>query len=197
MEKDWNTQEEDSTSFFPQIPRRSIRPEAHSILSLNSIIPSHRVMLPTIHEANRRPSSLSRAINGILAMTEFKEQFGTKCYDSKHKLEICTEDSSIIVAILSAGTALGALLAAPAGDSLGRRKTLLLAVGIFCIGSIFQVCAQATDMLLAGRYVALLHSDNHWLTTPLDSLPVLVSAVYPFWYLSTNPKWHLNGSEVL
>ncbi|KAL6413278.1 uncharacterized protein AUP68_02785 [Ilyonectria robusta] len=93
-------------------------------------------------------------------MTEFKEQFGTKCYDSNHKLEICTEDSSIIVAILSAGTALGALLAAPAGDSLGRRKTLLLAVAIFCIGSIFQVCAQATDMLLAGRYVALLHSDN-------------------------------------
>lgn len=98
---------------------------------------------------------LYRAINGILAMTEFKEQFGkhTNCFDENGALDICTKDSSIIVAILSAGTALGALLAAPSGDSLGRRKTLLLAVGIFCIGAIFQVCASNIDLLLVGRYV--------------------------------------------
>jgi SP family sugar:H+ symporter-like MFS transporter len=89
-------------------------------------------------------------------MTQFKEQFGSKCYDDNGKLEICTKDSSIIVAILSAGTALGALLAAPAGDSVGRRRALLISVAIFCLGAVFQVCAQAIAMMLVGRYVTLL-----------------------------------------
>ncbi|KAK5992468.1 putative glucose transporter rco-3 [Cladobotryum mycophilum] len=82
------------------------------------------------------------AINGILAMDEFKNRFGT-CVDHKMKDDICAGDSGLIVSILSAGTAIGALLAAPTGDTLGRRKTLLLAVGIFCIGAICQVCADA------------------------------------------------------
>lgn len=98
------------------------------------------------------------AINGILAMNEFKKQFARKCRGTTQNLEndvnICPEDSSIIVAILSAGTALGALLAAPAGDFFGRRKSLLLSVAVFCIGAICQVCAAAIPMLLAGRYVA-------------------------------------------
>ncbi|KAH7156611.1 hypothetical protein EDB81DRAFT_396051 [Dactylonectria macrodidyma] len=109
-------------------------------------------------------------------MNEFKEQFGTTCRDSSGDLEICTKDSSIIVAILSAGTALGALLAAPTGDSLGRRKTLLLSVGIFCLGSIFQVCAQATDMLLAGRLLAGVGVGG-------------VSVLVPLYQSEMAPKW--------
>lgn len=93
---------------------------------------------------------LSRAINGILAMGVFKNQFST-CIEVAKNDSICAKDSALIVAILSAGTALGALLAAPAGDSLGRRITLLLSVGVFCIGAIFQVCAYAIPMLLVGR----------------------------------------------
>lgn len=98
---------------------------------------------------------LCRAINGILAMREFKEQFGTDCHDSRGRIEICPEDSAIIVAILSAGTVIGSLLAAPAGDSLGRRHTLMISVGIFCAGAICQVCAQSTPLMLVGRLVAL------------------------------------------
>ena len=86
-------------------------------------------------------------------MTEFKEQFGTTCGNGK--LDICTSDSSLLVAILSVGTAIGALLSAPAGDSIGRRKTLMIAVGVFCIGSIFQVCAQDMPMMLVGRCVVV------------------------------------------
>ena len=81
-------------------------------------------------------------------MPAFKNQFATSCGP-----DICNKDQSLIVAILSAGAIVGALLAAPAGDSLGRRITLLLAVGIFCIGAICQVCANAVPLLLAGRYV--------------------------------------------
>ncbi|RMJ11551.1 putative glucose transporter rco-3 [Fusarium kuroshium] len=118
------------------------------------------------------------AINGILAMTEFKEQFGkhTNCKDDDDNIDICTKDSSIIVAILSAGTALGALLAAPTGDSLGRRKTLMVAVGIFCLGSIFQVCAQDIDMLLAGRFLA---------GVGVGAISVLV----PLYQSEMAPKW--------
>lgn len=88
-------------------------------------------------------------------MRAFKDQFGTrKCGDSEYpQPEICTEDSSILVAILSAGTVIGALLAAPAGDTVGRRKTLLLSVGLFCIGAICQVCAHGIPLMLVGRYL--------------------------------------------
>jgi MFS transporter, SP family, sugar:H+ symporter len=94
-----------------------------------------------------------RAINGILAMHEFKEQFATKCKDADGQPDICPEDKALIVAILSAGTVIGAILSAPAADSIGRRQTLLVSVGIFCIGAICQTCAQAQDLMLAGRYV--------------------------------------------
>lgn len=91
-------------------------------------------------------------------MSVFKEQFGTTDCDGgqskTEEMDICPEDSSVIVAILSAGTVLGALLAAPIGDSIGRRKSLLVAVALFCVGAIFQVCAQAIPMLLVGRYAA-------------------------------------------
>ncbi|KAF7532205.1 hypothetical protein G7Z17_g13666 [Cylindrodendrum hubeiense] len=151
--------------------RAAVPPPARTPTTVMVAMASHAVI-----DEGPGPQGNIRAINGILAMTEFKEQFGTKCYDSNNKLEICTEDSSIIVAILSAGTALGALLAAPAGDSLGRRKTLLLAVGIFCIGSIFQVCAQATNMLLAGRFLAGVGVGG-------------VSVLVPLYQSEMAPKW--------
>ena len=90
-------------------------------------------------------------------MREFKDQFGTHCHDDNGDLDICTEDSSILVAILSAGTIIGALLAAPAGDTIGRRQTILYSVGIFCIGAICQVCAIALNLLLVGRYLDSSH----------------------------------------
>lgn len=89
-------------------------------------------------------------------MREFKDQFGTHCTDQRTgSKEICTEQSAIIVAILSAGCVAGALLAAPAGDTLGRRFTLLISVGVFCVGAICQVCAQAIPLMLVGRCVIL------------------------------------------
>ncbi|KAG5992718.1 glucose transporter [Claviceps lovelessii] len=120
------------------------------------------------------------AINGILAMTEFKMQFGsTNCHSaipSDSHPQICPKDSSLIVAILSAGTAVGALLAAPAGDSLGRRITLLIAVGVFCIGAICQVCANAIPLLLIGRALA---------GVGVGAISVLV----PLYQSEMAPKW--------
>lgn len=86
-------------------------------------------------------------------MEVFQNHFATDqtCRDNKGHIDLCPKDSSLIVGILSLGAVVGSIIAAPAGDSIGRRKTLLLAVGTFCIGAIFQVCAQATPMLLVGR----------------------------------------------
>ncbi|KAK0391675.1 hypothetical protein NLU13_1174 [Sarocladium strictum] len=117
------------------------------------------------------------AINGILAMNVFKEQFGTlNCDEQQTEMDICPEDSSIIVAILSAGTVLGALLAAPIGDTLGRRHSLLVAVAVFCIGAVFQVCAQAVPMLLVGRSLAGIG---------VGAISVLV----PLYQSEMAPKW--------
>lgn len=94
------------------------------------------------------------AINGILAMAEFRQQFASRCSQGETvggNFNLCPKDSSIIVAILSAGTALGALLAAPIGDHLGRRRSLLISVLLFCVGAICQVCANAIPLLLVGR----------------------------------------------
>ena len=92
-------------------------------------------------------------INGILAMSAFKEQFSTGYVRNGHP-SISPSQTAIIVAILSAGTVVGALIAAPVGDYWGRRKSLIGAVTAFNFGVIFQVCAQAIPMLVAGRYVA-------------------------------------------
>lgn len=109
-------------------------------------------------------------------MREFKDQFGTNCHSADGQLDICPKDLSIIVAILSAGTAVGALLAAPAGDSIGRRWTLLLAVGVFCVGSVCQVCAEAIPLLLVGRALA---------GVGVGAVSVLV----PLYQSEMAPKW--------
>lgn len=103
---------------------------------------------------------MSSTINGILAMTAFKEQFSTG-YTRNGKPAISPTETAIIVAILSAGTVVGAMIAAPVGDFWGRRKSLIGAVTAFNFGVIFQVCASAIPMLVAGRYVR-----SGWTATP-------------------------------
>lgn len=143
------------------------------------------------------------AINGILAMPSFKTQFGANCRStttSDSSTSICPKDAALIVAILSAGTAVGALLSAPAGDSLGRRISLLIAVGIFCIGAICQVTASEVVLLLIGRYVLYSSLNNIILfyffqhtNSYTERWPVLVLGPSPFWYHYTSQKWRRNG----
>ncbi|KAM0411162.1 hypothetical protein ACHAPD_010990 [Fusarium lateritium] len=117
-------------------------------------------------------------------MDVFQTDFATDqtCRDENGHIDLCPEDSSLIVAILSGGAVIGSILAAPAGDSIGRRKTLFLAVVTFCIGAIFQVCAQATPMLLVGRALA---------GVAVGATSVLV----PLYQSETAPKW-IRGSII-
>ncbi|OAA62277.1 high affinity glucose transporter RGT2 [Cordyceps fumosorosea ARSEF 2679] len=116
------------------------------------------------------------AINGILAMDQFKNQFATNCSDPGANTNLCPKDASIIVSILSVGTTVGALIAAPFGDLLGRRKSLVLAICLFCIGAICQVCAQAIPLLLVGRLIAGISVGA-------------VSVLVPMYQSEMAPKW--------
>jgi SP family sugar:H+ symporter-like MFS transporter len=83
-------------------------------------------------------------------MTSFKDTFSTGYLD-RGNLALTPSQSGQIVSILSAGTFFGALGAAPFADQIGRRLSLILAVGVFTFGVILQVVASAIPLFLAGR----------------------------------------------
>lgn len=95
--------------------------------------------------------AMCRAISGIIAMTSFRLTFTTGYSDSDGP-GISPSQSGQIVSILSAGTFFGALGAAPFADQIGRRLSLILAVGVFTFGVILQVVSSAIPLFLAGRY---------------------------------------------
>jgi MFS family permease len=65
-----------------------------------------------------------------------------------------------IVSLLQAGCFFGALIAAPLGDKLGRRITLMITGAIFSAGSLCQVLASgSTPAMFAGRAIGGLVSN--------------------------------------
>jgi predicted MFS family arabinose efflux permease len=85
-------------------------------------------------------------------MNAFRKQFSTGYLDPKdNRPNVSPAQSSQIVAILSAGTLIGALLAAPFGDKLGRRMSLIIAVAIFSFGVLLQTISMQIPLLVAGR----------------------------------------------
>lgn len=85
-------------------------------------------------------------------MSSFRQQFNTGYTDLiDFKPNVSPEQSSLIVSILSAGTFFGALAAAPAGDMLGRKTSLVVAVAVFSFGALLQTVAAQIPILVAGR----------------------------------------------
>ncbi|KAH8596595.1 MFS sugar transporter-like protein [Bisporella sp. PMI_857] len=112
-------------------------------------------------------------ISGILPMKAFRLQFST---DSGDPTYISPAQSSQVVAILSAGTFFGALLAAPIGDRLGRRISLIISVIIFSFGVVLQTCAMQFPLLVAGRFFAGLGVG-------------IISVLVPLYQSEMAPKW--------
>lgn len=93
-------------------------------------------------------------INGLLAMHQWRRQFSTGYVDPKDLLpNVSPSQSSQIVSILSAGTFFGSLMAAPVGDKLGRRPSLIIATVIFAFGVVLQISASRIPLFLVGRYI--------------------------------------------
>jgi MFS transporter, SP family, sugar:H+ symporter len=64
-------------------------------------------------------------------------------------------DESLIVSILSLGTFLGALTAAPCADFLGRRMGLILSTAVvFNLGVLLQTISTSQPLFIAGRFFA-------------------------------------------
>lgn len=104
-------------------------------------------------------------ISGCLIMNPFIDVMGV--YDPSSKLAnaqgfVLTSDrQSLITALLSAGTFIGALAQAPISDYMGRRMSMLVWATLFSIGAVIQTASgesSNTDanlgQIVAGRTIA-------------------------------------------
>jgi MFS transporter, SP family, sugar:H+ symporter len=63
--------------------------------------------------------------------------------------------SGTIVAMLSIGTLIGAIVAAPIADGIGRKYSIVFWNIVFCVGMIVQIATVSTWYQIAvGRWVA-------------------------------------------
>lgn len=60
-------------------------------------------------------------------------------------------ETGAVVSVFTGGAFFGAGFAGPAGDYLGRKKTILLGAVIFILGGGLQTGAQSLSYLYAGR----------------------------------------------
>ncbi|KAK3704158.1 hypothetical protein LTR37_013998 [Vermiconidia calcicola] len=71
-----------------------------------------------------------------------------------NKFNPTTSQTGAVVSVFTGGAFVGAGLAGPAGDWLGRKKTILLGALIFILGGGLQTGAQNLSYLYAGRLIA-------------------------------------------
>ncbi|KAG7050138.1 sugar transporter [Colletotrichum scovillei] len=98
-------------------------------------------------------------ISGVLVMNNFAKQFPT-----------LSEDATLrgwMVAVLTLGAMVGALVNGPIADALSRRWTILLANIIFLIGSIIQAASINVPMMFIGRFIAGLSIGQLSMVVPL------------------------------
>jgi len=122
-------------------------------------------------------------IGGILGMKHWRDLFSTGYINPKdNERDVTSQQQSLIVSILSAGTFFGALTAAPVADMVGRRLGLVVCNVIFCIGVILQTIASAIPLFVAGRFFAGYGVG-------------MISATIPLYQSETSPKW-IRGTVV-
>lgn len=106
-------------------------------------------------------------ISGFLEMPNFLESFADST-DGKGGLAFTNTRSGLIVALLSIGTLIGALIAAPVSDKFGRKYSIVFWNIIFCVGVIVQICTTTKWYQIAiGRWVAGLGVGGLSVLTPL------------------------------
>ncbi|KPI38056.1 putative glucose transporter rco-3 [Cyphellophora attinorum] len=122
-------------------------------------------------------------ISGILGMEYWVREFSGGYTDADGQPAISSGDESLIVSILSLGTFLGALTAAPVADYFGRRMGLILSTAIiFNLGVILQTASTSQPLFIAGRF---------WAGYGVG----LISAQIPLYQSETAPKW-IRGTVV-
>ncbi|KAF7556009.1 hypothetical protein G7Z17_g1751 [Cylindrodendrum hubeiense] len=114
-------------------------------------------------------------ISGFLEMPDFLERFGQRNDDGD--LYFSNVRSGLIVALLSIGTLIGALTAAPIADRFGRKPSISFWCLITSIGFVIQIATEtAWYQIMIGRFVAGLG---------VGALSLLV----PMYQAETAPAW--------
>ncbi|EAW19401.1 sugar porter family MFS transporter [Aspergillus fischeri NRRL 181] len=92
-------------------------------------------------------------ISGFLEMNDFKRRFGQLGDDGRYTFS--NVRSGLIVSLLSIGTLLGALLAGPLADRVGRKWSIAFWCVILQVGLIIQISSPAPKwyQLMMGRFV--------------------------------------------
>ncbi len=90
-------------------------------------------------------------------MPDFQKRFGQLLPDGKGGFEYAFTSvrSGLIVGLLSIGTLVGALIAAPIADKIGRRLSVSLWCAVISIGFVIQIASiDAYEQMIVGRLVA-------------------------------------------
>ena len=114
-------------------------------------------------------------ISGIQTMQIWLCRMG-KFDPSTGLCSITSSQQSLVVSILSAGTFFGALFAAPTGDFLGRRWSVVLGVLTFAVGVAMQAASKHLPLFVVGRVFA------GWGVG-------MVSMLIPMYQSECSPKW--------
>ncbi|KAK4503377.1 hypothetical protein PRZ48_004292 [Zasmidium cellare] len=121
-------------------------------------------------------------ISGFLEMDDFKYQFA----DNREDLSLSAIRTGLIVAMLSIGTLVGALIAGPLANNrrLGRKYSISLWCIVFVIGNVFQIAAEYPYwwILMMGRIISGF---------AIGGLSVMVPA-----YQGESAPTHLRGAIV-
>lgn len=92
-------------------------------------------------------------ISGFLEMPDFLDRFGQTNSNGEHVFS--TVRSGLIVALLSIGTLIGALIAAPIADRIGRKYSISFWSLIISVGFIIQISSDRDWVqIMMGRFVA-------------------------------------------
>ncbi|KAI1078465.1 general substrate transporter [Whalleya microplaca] len=114
-------------------------------------------------------------ISGFLEMPDFQRRFGQIKADGSYGFS--NVRSGLIVGLLSIGTLIGALIAAPIADKIGRRWSVCFWSIVVSVGFIIQVASvDAWEQMMIGRLVA------GW---GVGALSLLV----PMYQAETAPPW--------
>ncbi|KAJ1306737.1 hypothetical protein OPQ81_007725 [Rhizoctonia solani] len=119
-------------------------------------------------------------ISGIKEMDDWLKTFGHETATGKYA--ITTGQESLVVSILSAGTFVGALLAAPVGDFIGRKWGVVLSTLVFSVGVALQTATLNMDVFVVGRVFAGLGVG-------------MMSTLVPMYQSECAPKW-IRGAVV-
>ncbi|PYH43342.1 sugar porter family MFS transporter [Aspergillus saccharolyticus JOP 1030-1] len=121
-------------------------------------------------------------ISGFLAMPNFLQRFGER--HSNGTYYFSNVRSGLIVALLSIGTLIGALIAAPIADRIGRKWSISAWSAMVCVGVTVQISSPTGKwyQVAMGRWVAGLG---------VGALSLLV----PMYQAETGPR-HIRGSLV-